>query len=466
MTAPTAPMLTLTLLAAALALPLAPTLAAPSVYPTGTTIYDPQSSWSGYTVFVLPETGAVLIDMNGNEVRRWEQFAGIGGGPVRMLPDGHVVGATGARQPHQESIALAQYDWHDDLVWQFDRAEQVTTRDGDTIWSARQHHDWQRADFPAGYYSPAFMPSAGPGRTLILAHKNIENGAVSKHRLEDDWLYEVSADGEMVWQWHASDHVDELGFSAEAREVIRDNAQFNEARGSTDWLHINSATWLGPNRWYDAGDARFHPDNVIVSAREANIIAIVARADGAIVWRLGPDYREREETQEIGQIVGQHHPHFIPQGLPGAGNVLVFDNGGTGGYGFANPVAPEGRGAVRRHFSRVLEIDPATLEKVWEYSMTGQESYRFFSHYVSAAQRLPNGNTLITEGADGRVFEVTGEGEIVWEFVSPYFGTNAPGTNRVYRAYRVPYEWVPQLDRPVERPVVPPDVREFRIPPQ
>jgi hypothetical protein len=453
------------LLAAAFTMAPGFALAAPSIYPTGTTIYDPDRAWNGYTVFVLPESGAVLVDMNGNEVRRWEQFAGLGGGPVRMLPNGHVVGAIGALQPHQESIAVAQYDWADELVWQFDRGEQVTTRAGDTIWAARQHHDWQRADFPAGYYSPAFTPEVAPDRTLILAHKNLENVAVSEHALEDDWLYEVSAGGEIVWQWHANDHVEELGFSAEARAAIRENATFNAARGGTDWLHINSATWLGPNRWYEAGDARFHPDNVIISAREANLIAIVAR-DGAIVWRLGPDYRDTEAMQAIGQIVGQHHPHFIPEGLPGAGNVLVFDNGGTGGYGFANPIAPAGVGAVRRHFSRVLEIDPVTLEKVWEYSIGGQESYRFFSHYVSAAQRLPNGNTLITEGADGRVFEVTPESAIVWEYVSPYFGTNAPGTNRVYRAYRLPYEWVPQLERPVERAVVPPDVREFRIAPQ
>jgi hypothetical protein len=83
-----------------------------------------------------------------------------------------------------------------------------------------------------------------------------------------------------------------------------------------------------------------------------------------------------------------------------------------------------------------------------------------------AAQRLPNGNTLITEGADGRVFEVTTGGDIVWEYVSPYFGVDAPGTNRVYRAYRLPYAWVPQLRKPAERAVVPPPRGEFRIVPR
>ena len=439
--------------------------AAPSVYPTGTTIYDPANAWSGYTVFVLPETGAVLIDMNGKELKRWDQFAGFGGGPVRMLPGGQVVGAVGALQPHQESIAVAQYDWENKRVWQFDHAEQVKTKDGATIWAARQHHDWQRADFPSGYYSPEFTPSGAPVRTLILAHTNRGVPTVSSQTLEEDVLYEVSPKGEIAWQWHSGDHYDEFGFSAEARAVIQKGGAFSAGRGSFDALHVNAATWLGPNRWYDAGDQRFNPDNVIISSREASFIAIVAR-DGKVVWRLGPDYRETDATKAIGQIIGQHHPHLIPKGLPGAGNLLVFDNGGTSVYGFANPAAPDGTGAVRRHFSRVLELNPVTLEKVWEYSLKGQESYRFFSHYVSSAQRLPNGNTLITEGADGRLFEVKSNGDIVWEYVSPYFGTDAPGTNRVYRAYRLPYAWVPQLQKPAERPVVPPPRGEFRVAPR
>jgi hypothetical protein len=289
--------------------------------------------------------------------------------------------------------------------------------------------------------------------------------AISPRALEDDVLVEVSWDGEVLWEWSASDHVDELGFSAEARRVIAAAAGFTEARGGQDWLHINSASYVGPNRWHDAGDERFAPDNVIISSRAANIVAIVAR-DGRIVWRIGPDYTADAALAKLGQVIGQHHPHIIPQSLPGAGNLLVFDNGGTAGYGFATPAAPGGVNAVARHSSRVLEIDPTTFEKIWEYSVPGVEAYRFFSHYVSSAQRLENGNTLITEGADGRIFEVTRDGEIVWEYVSPYFGERATGSNRVYRAYRIPYAWIPQLEVPVERPVVPPDVREFRIAPQ
>jgi hypothetical protein len=439
--------------------------AGPTVYPTGTTIYDPARAWSGYTVFVLPQTGAVLIDMNGKAVRQWTQFEGASGGPTRLLPGGRVIGAIGSRPPHQESLGVAQFDWDDKLVWQFDHAEQVTMRDGQTRWSARQHHDWQREGLPAGYYSPEAETIGNGGRTLILAHRNLADASIHAQQLEDDVLYEVDGSGEIVWEWLASRHVSEMGFDATAREAIRAPSQFNKARESVDWLHINGATYVGPNRWFDGGDERFRPNNVLISSRQANIMMIVDR-DGRIVWRLGPDYRDSDGARAIGQIIGQHHAHIIPKGLPGAGNLLVFDNGGAAGYGFISPAAPNGVNGVGRYSSRVLEIDPVTLKKVWEYSIGGNESYRFFSHYISSAQRLMNGNTLITEGADGRLFEITTTGEIVWEYVSPYFTDGPTASNRVYRAYRLPYSWVPQLPKPSERAVVPPNIREFRIAPQ
>jgi hypothetical protein len=86
------------------------------------------------------------------------------------------------------------------------------------------------------------------------------------------------------------------------------------------------------------------------------------------------------------------------------------------------------------------------LNIVWEYQKPIPESsgdYKFFSWYISGAQRLQNGNTLITEGATGRIFEVTYEGEIVWEFISPFKDVSPAFGNDVYRAYRVPYNWAP-----------------------
>ena len=76
------------------------------------------------------------------------------------------------------------------------------------------------------------------------------------------------------------------------------------------------------------GDERFHPDNIIFDARNANILGIISKATGEVVWRLGPDFNESEATRKLGWIIGQHHLHMIPKGLPGEGDLLVFDNGG------------------------------------------------------------------------------------------------------------------------------------------
>jgi hypothetical protein len=95
---------------------------------------------------------------------------------------------------------------------------------------------------------------------------------------------------------------------------------------------------------------------------------------------------------------------MIPKGLPGEGNILVLDNGGFAGYGDSKI----------RAYSRVLEFNPVTMEIVWEYSdRTGLdiplygENQRFFTPFIGSAQRLPNGNTLITDGVTGAIIEVT-----------------------------------------------------------
>ena len=239
-----------------------------------------------------------------------------------------------------------------------------------------------------------------------------------------------------------------------------------------DWLHINSVSLIGPNRHFDASDTRFHPDNLIWGSREANIIAITDRKTGNITWRLGPAYDGSEAERKLGWIIGQHHPHIIPRGLPGEGNLLVFDNGGWAGYGKPNPASPTGRMNARRDYSRVLEIDPISLQIVWQYTpaeagfVIPLDASRFYSPFVSSAQRLPNGNTLITEGSNGRIFEITQDHELVWEYISPYWGSRGPasGMNMVYRAYRAPYAWVPQRPEPTETPIPRLDRSGFRVP--
>ena len=161
---------------------------------------------------------------------------------------------------------------------------------------------------------------------------------------------------------------------------------------------------------------------------------------------------------------------MIPKGLPGEGDLLVFDNGGQGGYGTPNPGSVDGTNNARRDYSRVLQFNPVTLEITWQYTpleagwLLFTDPSNFYSSYISSAQRLPNGNTLITEGADGHLIEVTPEHEIVWEYISPYFGEKGIKTNMVYRAYRYPYDYVPQAEAPKEVAIAPIDNVDYRLP--
>jgi hypothetical protein len=127
---------------------------------------------------------------------------------------------------------------------------------------------------------------------------------------------------------------------------------------------------------------------VLLSFREISTIAILDVDRREIVWAtLGPWLR-------------QHDPDLLP-----SGNLLLFDNQG-------NP----GPGGV----TRVIELDPATQQIVWSYA--GSEEHPFESAVRSSQQRLPNGNTLITESDGGRLFEVTPAGEVVWSYVNPVRG--------------------------------------------
>ena len=438
------------------------------VYPTGTTIYYPDRCWNGYTLF--KGSGAViLIDMNGNVVNSWE---GLGGHPPKILPGGHVVGSsgrrTGATHPgvHEEQSDIVQVDWDGNVVWSFNRYEQVDVPGSEPAWTARWHHDFERSGNPVGYYIPGFESRLEGERTLLLSHANLENAAVSSQPLVDDVIIEVTWEGEVVWKWRCSDHYEEIVCSPEAKNAMaRRNTHIKRPEGATadgpelvdqggDWAHVNSISYLGPNRWFDAGDERFHPDNIIWDGCFTDSTAIIDKKTGKLVWQVGPDYTATKGLRNLGRMIGQHHAHMIPRGLPGEGNILVFDNG-----------------AMSRPYSRVIEYDPITLKVVWQYTpreagLVYPHNYPdFYSLSIAGMQRLPNGNTMICEGDSGRLIEVTVDHEIVWEYLTPYVAELGGGRIPwIYRAYRAPYEWVPQIDKPEETAVPRIDISTFKVP--
>lgn len=197
-----------------------------------------------------------------------------------------------------------------------------------------------------------------------------------------DYLVEMTTEGRVVWEWRTWEHLDPETDRITAVQERRD-----------EWTHGNGIAEL-PN-----GD-------IGMSFRTISTIIIIDRKTGKIVWKLGAP-----------PLSGQHAPTLLANG-----NLLLFDNGP---HRLDHPLP----------FSRVIEIEPATKQIVWKYQEKRESD--FFSPRISNAQRLPNGDTLICEGVFGRLFEVTTDGELVWEFVNPYFGEepNEP-SNRVFRAYR------------------------------
>ena len=412
---------------------------------TGVNIYE-GDCWEGYTLlciisfsFTDYDAYTLLIDMNGTEINRWDVVPY----PAIMLLGGSIIGGTGDFYKLSDLQKLIQLSWNGSIEWSYYNWNDTETH----TKNARQHHDFQREGNPVGYYAPD-QEFKQFGKTLILAHNLTHNKSICNKKLIDDIIYEVNWDGTLSdFKWFASDHYKELGFDLKSRIGIRLNPG---GPGLLlfclpgDWLHINTISVVGQNRWYDKDPVKyfhFHPDNIMITSRHANFIAIISKETGGIVWRVGPDFDTflLEKNAKLGQIIGPHYAHMIPKGLPGAGNILVFDNGGIAGYGlFGGP-------SKCRLYSRVIEFNPETLEIVWEYSHKEGlfplprygKNHRFFSPIYGSAQRLPNGNTLITEGSEGHVFEVTTDDEVVWDYITRDLRLN------VYRAYRIPPEWVP-----------------------
>jgi Arylsulfotransferase (ASST) len=429
--------------------------AGPSIYPTGTTRYDPARAYNSFVLFTGGDNVARLIDMNGRSVHEWKDAGGFsslidpaltGGQPGHVLvtlatEDGKGTDLVPGQVSARISKTIGELDWQGRTVWEFG----ARAPDG----LARQHHDWAR------------LPG---GNTLVLANQLHPVKGFKQQKLLDDVIYEVNPAGEIVWKWVASEHIAEFGFTPDQLKLLHNTT-------TADYLHVNNMKVVGPNHWFDSGDRRFAPDNILIDSRNANFIVIIDRTSGKVVWRLGPNYPEltgqlsRKVPRPVDRTSGQHDAHIIPQGLPGAGNVLVFDNEGEGGY---PPVALPVTGG-----SRVLEIDPVQQTIVWQYTGedSGGPSWSFQSTHISNARRLPNGNTFIDEGQKGRLFQVTPTGDIVWEYVNPYVRRPeqpAPGrvnaNNQLYRAQPVPYGWAPADTPHAERAVVAVDNTQYHLP--
>jgi len=263
---------------------------------------------------------------------------------------------------------------------------------GNELWfcPCQTHHDFQR------------LPN---GNTMILCERDICDPRISPGRLLSTYLIEVQPDLEIVWEWYSEDHIEEL------KELLnipfpRTGCVPEKPSEEKDWTHTNTVQVLPESP--ASKDPRFKAGNVILSHRNLSCVVIIDKPTGKVVWGWGP-----------GIIDGQHSTYVLENG-----HMLCFDNG------------------RRRGDSALLELDLLTEEIVWEYR--GSEKEPFYGMNLSNTHRLPNGNTFACSGGapdSGRLFEVTPEGEIVWEFDNPY-AEYAEGVKNVYRAYKYPAEMI------------------------
>ena len=344
--------------------------------------HNPDRAARGYTLFAPLAAGKTvhLIDQLGSEVNTWQMP--YPPGLYGYLTDRGTL-FYGGKIPNDSFIGRSPFRGGAALEADWD---------GNVLWEIQKsdhHHDARLLK---------------NGNVLLICAAELPADIASKVRggipgsepdgkMYADYLVEMTTAGETVWEWRAWEHLD-----PEQDEITM------PSDSRAEWTHANGVIEL--------------PDgNILLSMRNISTLLRINRRSGEIEWKLGPP-----------PLSGQHGPVALPNG-----NVLIFDNG---------PYRVD-QGAPQAPYSRVLEIDPTTNEIVWKYQEASEAPGirgSFFSALISNAQRLPNGNTFINEGLSGRFFEVTMGGDVVWEYVNPYFGppTGEPRAqqNQVFRAYR------------------------------
>lgn len=422
--------------------------------PVGLILNEPESS-PGYTLFHLKGGNRVyLIDNGGRLVHAWNLEG----------------------EAHLAKLS-AKGDLLVGLRGRGVRDIRIIAPDGTVKWNYHLqgwHHD--------------FLPMPN-GNALILARERktvpeaiaagMDPACIHAMGVDFDYIVEVRptgpTEGQVVWRWSVWDHLIQdfdpsqanYGAVAEHPELIDVNFRqceklSGDLRNPAGWVHSNSLD--------------YHPerDQLLISARNFGEVWVIdhsttmeeaagrtggrAGQGGNLLYRWGNPRAYRAGTRVDQQLFWAHNAQWIPPGWPGAGNILIFNNGDE----YAD---------ARRYYSSIDEFTPPVAgvnyplepgaaygpaEPVWRYIAEPPGS--FYAPRQSGVQRLPNGNTLICSSLTGNLFEVTPAGEIVWQYINPVVG-NAPlrqgdpmpfleinrgvptWANWVYRAIRYPPDY-------------------------
>jgi hypothetical protein len=422
----------------------------------GLSVNDPRA-FQGYTLISpFSSPNSYLLDMQGRVVRTWQSDCppalcaflldnghllrpGSIGVDARVFGPGPGVGGR-----------IQEFTFDGELVWDF------------KFYNSRQlpHHDLTK--LPNGNVLMIVWDRKSAEEAIDAGRRPEMTG--DKHLLPDS-LIEIKptgkTTGQVVWEWHLWDHL--------VQDFDKTKQNFGGVASHPELVNINYGEDVLPSTIAKAGKDepkkgptaspnptpnrpfRVDPDythfngvaynadfdQVVVSVWKFSEIWIIDHSTttaeaashrggrggkgGDLLYRWGNPRAYRAGTKADQRLFTQHNAHWIPKGLPGAGNILLFNNGverPDGSYSSADelklPIDSQGR----------YTYAPGTAygpdRPVWNYSAPKKGD--FYSSFISGAQRLDNGNTLICSGASGTVFEVTPEKEIVWKYVVPAKG--------------------------------------------
>ncbi len=318
---------------------------------------DKQRWCPGFTLYnSRNDCVADLLDLEGHVLHAWQQSDGRTWDDCVLLPDGDLLVVGSDLVTDRESPVVDEARFLMQLSW-----------DSRILWKRKifAHHD---------------VHLTPDDRIIVITHKYARIPGLEKNRVSRiDYLTMMSREGEFLEEkslYEAlTSNVDEFQFRAVGAVTTGSEKRW-------DPFHTNSVEWM---HWEHLLDR--HPiyaaGNVLVCVRHQDAIAIINWKRNQLLWAWGP-----------GEIQGPHDAQVLKNG-----NILLFDNG------------------LWRKWSRVIELDPLTKRIVWEYRAPNPAD--FYTRSGGGCQRLSNENTLITDSDNGHAFEVTKEGDIVWEFFNP-----------------------------------------------
>ncbi|MDQ3023645.1 MAG: aryl-sulfate sulfotransferase [bacterium] len=393
----------------------------------------------GYTLFAPMNTkDTYLLDMAGSIVHTWTANY-TPGAAAELLPNGHLLrlanlgnatfsngGGRGGR--------LTEFDWDGNVVWTYDlsNSTQVT------------HHDF--CVLPNGNVL-LIVWNVVSDADMIQAGRDPAN--IDPGKFWVDTVIEVEPTlpygGNIVWEWDVMDHlVQDFDATKDNFGDPQANHQLMDAnyppKVAGDWTHFNCIT-------YNAA-----LDQVMLTTPFFNEIWIIDHSTttieagghlggqygrgGDLLYRWGNPLVYRQGTAADQQLFFCHDGHWIPDGLDGAGDVLVFNNRAGSPESevysavdqLSLPLNPDGS-----YFLTAGVYGPTA--PVERYTSTPKED--FYSAIMSSGQRLPGGGLLICAGASGYLFETDADGNVLWEYENPFPTLNSP----VFQALRYGYDY-------------------------